>query len=321
MTPPTIPVLTVPTPPRTPAPEPPAVSVVVVSKDEPALDDTLAALTAAETLAGPVEVVVVDASADRLDHVRDAHAGVRWLAFAPPPGVRTSIAHQRNVGVAAARADIVVFTDAGCVPLPGWLDTLLAPILAEEDTVACGAAVSPGHDLYGGAAQRGTGRYVDDAPTINLAFRKSAFAAVGGFDEHFAYGSDVDFTWRLAAAGHPARNVADAVVVHDWGGTRRQLRRAHAYGRARVRLYAKHRDRLPHLLRRDPVPVVYALYLLGLPLARRRPAYLALLAVPLLRAARNHPLLTVADHLAYGAGVLRELPAALRRGLTHRAAR
>ncbi|MEJ2866560.1 glycosyltransferase [Actinomycetospora sp. OC33-EN08] len=281
-----------------------SISVVIVSKDEPALAGTLAALVSDPEL----DVVVVDASAGRLDGIRDGFPAVRWFAYTPPPGVRTSIAHQRNVGVAVARGDVVVFTDAGCVPQPGWLARLVAPILAGEDTVACGPAVGTDVDLYGGVAQRGTGRYVDDAPTINLAFRRTAWEEVGGFDERFAYGSDVDFTWRLAAAGHRARNVPDAVVTHDWGGARRQLRRAHAYGRARVRLYGKHRDRLRGVLRRDPVPVAYALFLVGLPLALRWPAYVVLLAVPLLRNRSRRPLLTVADHLAYGAGVLRELP-------------
>ena len=40
-------------------------------------------------------------------------------------------------------------------------------------------------------------------------------------------------------------------------------------------------------------------------------AYLLLLAVPLVRNRRHRPLLTLADHLAYGAGVLRELPRTL----------
>ena len=60
--------------------------------------------------------------------------------------------------------------------------------------------------------------YLREAPTINVAVRhREVFHAIGGFDEGFGYGSDVDFTWRAVAEQLRVRYVPDAVVTHDWG--------------------------------------------------------------------------------------------------------
>ena len=63
------------------------------------------------------------------------------MQFERPPGVRVSIPHQRNVGVAAAHGEIIVFTDAGCRPEPGWLAHLVDP-LREGEHVAGGPYLS-----------------------------------------------------------------------------------------------------------------------------------------------------------------------------------
>ncbi len=92
-----------------------------LSKDEEALADTLDALAAHLSIdeiwdSHDVEVMVVDASQGRLDHIARANPSVRWIDFTPPPGVRVSIPHQRNAGVHAALGEIIVFTDAGLHP-------------------------------------------------------------------------------------------------------------------------------------------------------------------------------------------------------------
>lgn len=286
----------------------PCLSFVIVSRDEPGLDLTLRALASqAASHERPYELLVIDGSLGRLDAIRRDHPRVRWINYVPPPGTRISIAQQRNVGVHASRGAIIVFTDSGCVPESGWLEKLLEPIADCSEDVSVGGVIGRGPvDLYGGRWAP-TARYLWCASTINLALRREAFDAVGGFDETFEYGSDIDFSWRLIDAGYRLRNVPEALVRVDWGSRARQLRRAWRYGRARGRLYRKHHDRLTSGWREDPVPFVYAVFLLGLPLSIRFPLYPCLLAVPALRNRATGPLLTVGDHLLIGAGFLREL--------------
>lgn len=282
-------------------------SVVVISKDEPALDETLSAVAGqGHDMDEATEIVVVDASQGRLASIRERHPGVQWLDFTPPAGVRISIPHQRNTGVAAARGEIIVFIDAGCRPRPGWLARLVAPLRSNEEVTA-GLAVAPAdtHSHYHLEVERVRDtEYLDEAPTLNLAFTRRAFELVGGFDEAFEYGSDVDFTWRLVDHGLRIRSVPEAVVEHDWGSARRQIRRAYLYGRARARLYQKHAGRRRRIWGADPVVVIYPLFVLGLPLTLLVPAYPLLLLVPAWRARRYGAARVVLDHLAYGTGVL-----------------
>lgn len=288
------------------------ISIVIVSKDEPALGATLAALTSqVATLDEPCEVVVVDASDGRLDFIRREHEpAVRWLSFDRPPGLGVSIAHQRNLGVRAATGEVIVFTDAGCLPADGWLDRLTAPLRhGERVTAGLTLAASGGSDPYDGSrvSRAGAGGYLNECATINMAFRREAFDAVGGFDENFAYGSDVDFSWRLVDAGYRIKAVPGAVTRHDWGTWRRHLRRSYVYGRARARLYRKHRSRWRRILSDDPIVVLYPAFLLGLPLMLVFPLYPALLLIPAWRNRSRRPVKVVLEHLVYGTGVLTEL--------------
>jgi GT2 family glycosyltransferase len=292
----------------------PRVSVVIISRNERDLDETLRHVVpqCAEIRA---EVLVVDASAGRLDDIASRYPTVGWIEFTRRPGKRYTIPEQRNLGVRSSAGDVVVFTDCGAVPEPGWLAALTTPILAGAEKIVAGVVRPRRPSVYEASAARDAAqrRYVDECATGNLAFTKSAYTAVGGFDETFDYGSDVDISWRWCDAGYRILREPSAVVSMDWGTQRRQLRRSLLWGAGRAKLYVKHRHRLREVGRRDPTAVVYPAFLLGLPLVLLTPQfplvmlYPAALGIPLWRNRRRHPLWTVSGHLAYGAGVLWQL--------------
>jgi len=287
----------------------PTASVVIVNKDDRLLSDTLQAL---ESFVGSLicEVLVVDASNGALDDIRLSHPWARWIDYTQPTGVRTTIAHQRNVGVRSAEGDVIVFTDSGCLPEDGWLERLLAPIVHEGEFVSCGPAKAIGKSVYSGVRWSGNvdTDYVPMATTINLAFRREAFDVVGGFDESFGSAEDIDFTWRLTDCGYRLRWVQDAVVRHDWGSARRQVRRAFFYGKGECRLLRKHPHRIGEATKQNAAPMAYTLFLLGLPLTVKWRWYPLLLLWPIWRH-RNEELrwVVLVDHLAVGVGVLYEL--------------
>ena len=288
-------------------------SLVLINKGDRRIAETLAAVEPLRR-ADPdaVEVIVVDGSEHRLDDIGGDFPGVRWIPFAPIPG-RVTIPHQRNAGLAAAGGRIIVFIDAGCVPDEGWLDRVVAPIRAGAETVVAGSHRSPtGTSHRDEDTSRREGReYLAEAPTINLAITREVFTAVGGFDERFDYGSDVDLCWRIVDAGHRIRYVPEACVVHDWGTAREELRRTWVYGRARARLFLKHRRRWRNLFGEDLPLVVYPVYLLLLPVFVRRPRLNLALLVPLYRNRGHRPVLAITDHMIRGAAAIYEVAAQL----------
>src|SRR5437879_777458 len=87
------------------------------------------------------------------------------------------------------------------------------PALLEGAIGAARAALRAGDD----PATAGSG--------ANMAFRREAFDAVGGFDREFGPGArfraaeDHELFWRVLRAGWVGRYTPDAVVVHEqWRG-------------------------------------------------------------------------------------------------------
>jgi GT2 family glycosyltransferase len=200
----------------------PEISVVIPHLNQPgALAACLDALGRQTLAPGRFEVVVVDNGSRPLPTHVVASLPEVHLAYAPEPGPGPA----RNRGVALARAEILAFLDADCIPDPGWLAAILAAFAAEPATAVLGGAVRvfaerPGRpsgaeafDLVYGFRQELTIARHDFAATANLAVRRAAFAAVGGF-AGLAVSEDMDWGRRAKLAGFPTRFVAEARVAH-----------------------------------------------------------------------------------------------------------
>ncbi|HKY78218.1 MAG TPA: mycofactocin biosynthesis glycosyltransferase MftF [Acidimicrobiia bacterium] len=204
---------------------PEAVVVIPVRNDADGLAATLAALAG-----GPPVVVVDDASEDG-EAVKAC--GTQRGTAVVHRSVRGGPAAARNDGWRAGDAPFVAFVDANCEPEPGWLDALLphfadpqvaavAPRIlpappAERGTagpLAAYEAVASPLDLGAREAIVRPGSPVAYVPTAALVVRRSVLEELDGFDEALTVGEDVDFVWRIQAAGWSVRYEPRAVVRH-----------------------------------------------------------------------------------------------------------
>jgi histidinol-phosphate phosphatase family protein len=268
------------------------VDVVVPTLGRPSLTTLLAALAAGEG-PPPGRVLLVD---DR----RDAAAP---LAVDPWPAALASRirvlrghargpAAARNVGWRASSADFVAFLDDDVVPDPDW------PARLADDLAACAADVAgsqgrlrvplpPGRrptDWERNVASLERARWA----TADMAYRRTALAAVGGFDERFprAYREDADLALRVVAAGwrlvrgartvaHPVRPAGPWISVRLQAGNADDALMRAVHGPAWRSRAAVLRGRRP----RHVVVTAAAVVALAFALARRRGAAAACAAV------------------------------------------
>ncbi len=244
-------------------------SVVVCTRDRPAmLSDCLASLAAQE--APPGQVVVVDNSPTATARaVAEDRPGVTYV-HEPRPGL--SIA--RNVGLAAARGEIVAFTDDDVELHADWTQEIVRAFDAPEVDAVTGLVLPASLDTaaqrafelhLGGFTSRFTPLIFDAGflaetremgPQVwrigagaNMAFRRASLVGLGGFDERLGAGAsgcseDSEFWYRILAAGGVCLYEPRAVVFHhhrrDWKGLRRQHR---AYMQGHVAALVAQADR------------------------------------------------------------------------------
>ncbi|MEY2471205.1 MAG: hypothetical protein QOK28_534 [Actinomycetota bacterium] len=125
----------------------------------------------------------------------------------------------RNAGVASTDAEIVVFTDDDCLPSPTWLERLL-PAFDDPNVVVAQGRVDPDRATR---AQMGpfdhtisVHRETPFFETANVAYRRDAFNAAGGFREKTgrAFGEDALLGAAVLAQGGKRAYVDVAVVIH-----------------------------------------------------------------------------------------------------------
>ncbi len=198
----------------------PRVSVVVCAYDAVAtIDDCLRSL-AALTYPDYEVIVVNDGSRDATSAIARRHPGVRVVDLA-----NGGLSVARNVGLAEATGEIVAYTDADVRVDSDWLTYLVQPILTQGFAGAGGPNVVPPDDPWmSQAVARAPGapthvmlddRVAEHVPGCNMAFRREALLAAGGFNPVYVRaGDDVDICWRLQARRMRVGFAASAFVWH-----------------------------------------------------------------------------------------------------------
>ena len=183
------------------------------------------ALTALETQTWPAdryEVIAVDNGARLdMDKLAAPHRRVRILSEATAGSYAA-----RNRGIREARGEILAFMDADCVPEPCWIERGVAHL---THTAGCGLVGGrielsfrdPNRptavELYERAAAFRQREYVERwhfAATANLFTSRAVIEDVGAFDGRLKSLGDMDWGWRVAAAGYRLVYAADATVPH-----------------------------------------------------------------------------------------------------------
>ncbi|MFN2536586.1 MAG: glycosyltransferase family 2 protein [Mycobacteriales bacterium] len=222
-----------------------ALSVVVPCRDRAALlRGCLVSLRSA--VREEDEVIVVDAGS-LTEEVRGVaeEAGVHYLR-----AESHSASAARNAGWRAARHDRIGFVDDDCRPLPGW-GAAMAEALDELDAV-CGQVRPDGDGHLSVLLDAEPSDYAADTPVAalghgaNLAVRRAALVAVGGWEELLGPGTDwpgaedKELLVRLLRHGARAGYRPEAVVEHlQWRSRRQALRAELGYARGAGALVAR----------------------------------------------------------------------------------
>lgn len=243
--------------------DPPSMSVVLCSYNgSRTISESLDALL--ELDYPDYEVIVVDDGST--DHT---------AALADRPGVRLiraahgGLSNARNTGLHAAKGDIVAYIDDDAYPDPDWLAHLAATFTSSTHAGVGGPNISPPSDgpisqCVSNSPGNPSHVLLDDheaehIPGCNMAFRRDALLAIGGFDSQFrSAGDDVDVCWRLRDAGFTLGFSPAAVVWHHRRGSiRAYLKQQVGYGRAEHMLSRKWRERLSGKTRLDWLGTIY----------------------------------------------------------------
>lgn len=225
----------------------PALSIIVPTFNRrERLERLLLALDNAAQQNPPFEVVVVvdgatDGSVEMLRNLRTTYA-LRVFEQA-----NQGPAAARNLGIANARADIILFLDDDVIPVDGLIERHLRRHQDDDHAVVIGPMVPPpGLPMapwIRWESERLEQQYVAMqagawAPTArqfytgNASLRREHALAAGGFNESFKRAEDVEFAYRLADHRMNFHFDIDAAVLHDPGRSfAAWLRVPYEYGR------------------------------------------------------------------------------------------
>lgn len=184
------------------------------------------------------------------------------------------VSDARNRAAELATAEYFIFLDSDCIIPSGYLKGIDAFLSDYPDTTLFGGPDAASADftdlqkainfsmtsfITTGGIRGGTASVTSYQPRgFNMGMSAALFKEVGGYDEEFVCGEDVELSLRLQKAGAISRFIPKAYVFHKRRATLKQFRRqVFRFGAARPLLAKAHPGNLKitHLF-----PTVFTLY-------------------------------------------------------------
>ena len=199
-------------------------SVIICTYNRaPLLKRVLRSLTKQSLPFNQFEVIVVDdGSQDETAHVCEVMGhelpNLRYVSA----GANLGLASARNVGIAEARGNRIIFTDDDCIPERNWTERMSDAL--EKEAIVAGAIASPTgsylklchniaefHHIMAGQKE-GPKEFIACA---NAGFQRSALDDLNGFEDKTNPSEDMELILRARMKGYRVYFVPDAMVEHD----------------------------------------------------------------------------------------------------------
>jgi glycosyltransferase involved in cell wall biosynthesis len=173
-----------------------------------------------------IEIIVIDdGSTDDTAVVVATYPEIRLITQA-----NAGPAAARNRGASAARGKLLFFTDDDCVPMPDWIDAMLAPFQdsqvvgvkgiyrTHQRSLAARFVQMEYEDKYRLMANLPSIDFID---TYSAGFLRDRFLEMNGYDMSFpvACAEDVELSYRMSSRGWLMKFVPQAIVYHTHPAT------------------------------------------------------------------------------------------------------
>lgn len=190
----------------------PLVSVIVAAfQAEAFLEDAIESILAQDY--APFEVVVCDdGSTDRTPEILAAHPELHTIRQ-PNSGAAAA----RNAAVAASSGELLAIFDADDL-WPATRLSVQADHLGRHPEVGCVLGRQEWMNPPPWLTRDPVYGELDGIPLLSAMLRRSAFDAIGGFDESFSHSEDMDLLFRLREHGIGIEVLDDVVMFRRYHG-------------------------------------------------------------------------------------------------------
>jgi glycosyltransferase involved in cell wall biosynthesis len=214
-------------------------SVVIISRNvENFIRDCLDSLVHQSRT--PDEVIVVDSDSTDATHEIVEEYAAKW-PFVKLYVYSSQKGEGRNYGAAKSTGDIIAFIDSDAIAHALWVEEMIKAM--ENADVVAGREVRLGYHGFTSLKRVGMLHKGMDVtyPSVNLAYRRTAFEAINGFDTLFKEAEDVDINYRAVDAGFKLIYWPTAIVYHNARSTFTAFfKQAFWYGFGRKELSLRH---------------------------------------------------------------------------------